>query len=130
MTPRPVSGFIGLMPEPIFLRRRYLPNEPLHDGMLFAVILADGVNVGAINQTTIAGMQIVWAWSITAYQTRVRPANGIAPTQEAAMLAFREAWERAYVDVARHRAHMAALTDRTAIWDAKNRPSMKATNES
>ena len=112
------------MTESIFLRRRSLPNEPLHDGKLFSVVLADGVNVGAISQETRAGLQIAWAWSITAYQTAVRPSNCIAPTQEAAMQAFREAWERADVDLPRHRAHMAALEARTAAWTAQHRPNL------
>ena len=126
MTPRAASGFIGRMPEPIFLRRRSLPNEPLHNDTMFSVVLADGVNVGAINKTTHAGLQIVWAWSITAYQTAVRPSNGIAQTQEAAMQAFREAWERAEVDLLRHRAHMAAMVARMAAWSAQHRPGLAA----
>ena len=124
LTTRPGSGFIDPMTETIFLRRRPLPHEPLHDGKMFSVVLADGVDVGEINETTHAGLQIVWAWSITAYQTAVRPSNGIAQTQEAAMQAFREAWERAEVDLPRHRAHMAALDARMASWAAKHRPGL------
>ena len=86
-------------------------------------VLADGVEVGAIVAGALTADAPVWRWSITAIPgIRGSETMGREPTLSAALAAFRAAWERAGVDLAAHREHMAAVEAPAAAWAARGEP--------
>lgn len=107
--------------DELILRRQSSRFIPEWERDKFWSVICRGETVGAIVLQTLAGAKTVWSWSIHVHAGRhgngLAGQSGQADTREAAMAAFREAFDRTMTHIgpdgwAQHVEHMARLAER------------------